>query len=247
MKYSRRSFIGLLTLTLGALGGVAWSKHLGRRIWSPRVFAWRNFLRRLPKIEQPPDSPLLIANPRYYAFWSVGSGVGGVLTFAVKNTSNKLVHSYACRHYSPVRGGNGAYGSHPPGGLPPGQSRQDSIAKHDYVDMTLIIDFVQFADGTTWFSNAPGTTVKAEGVTAGAKAAAAHLLNILERNGAEAVLAGLPRIHADVKGPFGRAAAPNFGSFGFYSGVTNTVVRVENANAEGGPEGVAAMLRAAAD
>ena len=245
MKYSRRSFIALGAFTLGGLAGVAWSARLGRRVWSPRVLAWRNPLRRPPAVENRPDSPLRISDPRHYAFWSVGSAVGGVLTFAVGNASDRHVHSYACRHYSPVPSGNGAYGSRPPGGLPAGQSRRDRIARHDPVEMTLTIDFVQFSDGATWFSSDPGATVKPEGVGAGARAAAAHLLGVLERDGPAAVMAGLPRIHADVRGPFGRGAAPEFGSFGFYSGVTNMVVRVEDANAEGGLERVAAMLRAA--
>jgi hypothetical protein len=247
MKYSRRSFIGLLTFTLGALAVAAWSKHLGRRVWSPRVFAWHNILRRPPKIERQPDSPLLITNPRYFAFASLGSAVGGVLRYTVENRSTKPAHSYACRHYSPVAHGNGAYGSQPPGGLPPGQSREDSIAAHDYVELTLTIDFVQFTDGTTWFSGDPRATVKPEGIMAGAKAAGAHLLRVLERDGPDAVVAALPRIHADVQGPFGHMAEDNFGSFGFYSGVTNVAVRVSEAYDGGGAGAVEGLLRAMSD
>ena len=247
MKYSRRLFISLLTFTLGALAAAAWSKHLGRRVWSPRVFAWRNILRRPPEIEYQPDSPLLITNPRYFAFASWGSAISGVLRYTVVNRSTKMVHSYACRHYSTARHGNGAYGSQPPGGLPPGQSQEDSIAAHDYYELTLTIDFVQFADGTMWFSGDPRATVKPEGVRAGAKAAGTHLLRMLERDGPDAVVAALPRIHADVRGPFGHTADNNFGSFGFYSGVTNVAVRVSHAYDEGGPGAVESALRAMSD
>ncbi len=219
-----------------------WSKLLGRRI-----FTWRNVLRRAPKIEHQPDSPLLITKPRYFAFASLGSGVGGVLRYTIVNRSTMVVHSYACRHYTSGPHGNGAYGSHPPEGLSPGQSRENSIAAHDYHKLTLTIDFVQFADGTMWFSGDQKSTVKPEGIRAGAKAAAAHLLQVLERDGPDAVMEALPRIHADVRGPFGHSAPEDFGSFGFYDGVTNMVVRFSHAHAKGGPGAVEAALRAVAE
>lgn len=243
MKYSSRLFIGVLSFTLGTIAAAAWSKRLGRRVWSPRVFAWPNVLRRPPKIELQPDSPLLITNPRYFAFASLRSAVGGVLRYTVVNGSSKLVHSYACRHYSSGPHGNGAYGSRPPGGLPPRQSREDSIAAHDYHELTLTIDFVQFADGTMWFSGDQRATVKPEGIRAGAKAAGAHLLRMLEQDGPDAVVEALPRIHADIRGPFGRTAPDEFGSFGFYSGVTSMAVQISHAYTGGGA--VEAALRAA--
>jgi hypothetical protein len=70
---------------------------------------------------------------------------------------------------------------------------------------------------------------------------------VLERDGAEAVVAALPRIHADVQGPFGLAADKDFGSFGFYGGVTNMAVRVSHAYREGGAVAVESALRSAAD
>src|SRR5258705_11151308 len=126
MKYTMRLLILLFTFTIGSLCAALWSAHLGKRVWSPRVFAWRNPLRQTPKIDLRPDSPLLISNPRYYSFMSIGSAVGGVLRFDITNKSNKVVHSYQCRYYSPVPVGNGAYGSQPEEGLLPGQSRNDS-------------------------------------------------------------------------------------------------------------------------
>ncbi|MDQ2854770.1 MAG: hypothetical protein M3R68_00455, partial [Acidobacteriota bacterium] len=78
MRYARLLLVAPLTFTIGVLGTAMWSAHLGKRVWSPRVFAWRNPLRQTPQIDLQPDSPLLISNPRYYSFMSVGSGVGGV-------------------------------------------------------------------------------------------------------------------------------------------------------------------------
>src|SRR5712691_1718924 len=206
MKYTKPLLIALLTFIVGVVFSSAIrSAHLGRRLWAPRVFAWRNPLRQAPKIDLRPDSPLLISNPRYYSFMSIGSAVGGVLRFDITNRSNKTVHSYDSRYYSPVPVGNGSYGSHPEEGLLPGQSRDDSISAHKYAPLTLAIDFVKFQDGTTWFSNAPHSTVKAEGLEAGAKAAASYLLAIMSRDGVGTVMATLPRIHADVREPNGAA------------------------------------------
>ena len=244
MKITKPLFVALLTL--GALTVAAWSMHLGRKVWSPRVFAWRNFFRQPPKIAVHPDSPLLIINPRYYSFASFGSTIGGVLRFEVVNRSSKPVHSYDCRYYSPEGRGNGAYGAW--GGeqetsLLPGRSTSGSISAHEYVPLTLTIDFIQFADGTTWFSLAPDATTKPAGMEAGRQAAAEHLLKTLERDGAAAVLKGLPEIHVAVQSnPFG-SEAREFGSFGFHNGVTNMVVRVRHAHETGGLENVEAVVR----
>jgi hypothetical protein len=243
MKYKRRLLFALVTFIVGTLCAAIWSAHLGKRLWSPRVFAWPNPLRRPPAIDLRPDSPLLISNPRYYSLMSIGSAIGGVLRFDVTNRSNKLIHSYDCRYYSPVPFGNGAYGSRPEEGVQPGESQEDAISAHEYAPLTLTIDFVQFADGATWFSDSPHSTVKPEGVKAGAKAAATYLLAVLNRDGIEAVMEALPRIHADVMEPGGTANEPDFGIFGFYCGVTNTAVRVEHEYKERGADGVKPLLR----
>ena len=242
MKYTTRLLVSLLIFTTIVLSAAKRSDHLGKQVWAPRVFEWRNPFRQSPQIDLQPDSPLLITRPRYYSFISIGSGVGGVLRFDITNRSNKPVHSYDCRYYSPVPVGNGSYGTQPEG-LLPGHSRDDSISADEYAPLTLTIDFVQFEDGTTWFSNSPHSTVKAEGLEAGARAAASYLLAVMGRDGVGTVMTTLPRIHADVSEPNGAAADPEFGIFGFYCGVTNIVVRVEHEYKDGGAERVERFLR----
>ena len=242
MKYRLLLLVFLLVFGAGILIAANASNSLGKQVWSPRVFAWRNPLRPPPKIDLRPDSPLIISNPRYYSFMSIGSGIGGVLRFDVTNGSNKAINSYACRYYTPVPVGNGSYGSHPEQFLP-GQSRDDSISAHEYAPLTLTIDFVQFADGTTWFSNSPQSKVKPDGFRAGAKAAARYLLAVMTRDGIQTVMDTLPRIHADVREPDGQATDSEFGSFGFYCGVTNIAVRVENEYKNSGSQGVETFLR----
>jgi hypothetical protein len=243
MKYPKRLQIGLVTFLIGVLAAAVWSKHLGQRVWSPRVFAWRNPLRQPPKIDLASGCPLLISNPRYYSFVAIGTSIGGVLRFDITNKSNKLVHSYDCRYYSPVPVGNGGYGSHPEDGLSPATSREDSISAHEYAPLTLTIDFVQFADGDTWFSHSPQSNVKPEGVKAGARAAVSYLLQLLDSGGVSKVMDALPRIHADVREPDGAAQNPEYGIFGFYNGVTNIVVRLEHEYKEERDPGVESFIR----
>jgi hypothetical protein len=243
MKYSRRLMVALLTFIVGLLAAAGWSAHLGRRVWSPRVFAWRNFLRRTPKIENRPGCPLTITNPRHYSFMSIGSTIGSVLRFDVVNRSDKPVDSYECRHYSLDPVVAGSFGSRPEAGVMPGEMTEGSVSVERDLELTLTIDFVQFADGTTWFSNLPEAPAKPLGVEAGARAAAQFLLKIFERDGAVAVVETLPRIHLYVHDDFSRINNPDFGIFGFYCGVTNMEVRVRRAFEEGGPERVESVLR----
>ena len=242
MKYRVLLLVALLVFPAGVLMAAKATNTLGKRVWAPQVFAWRNPLRQPPKIDLQPDSPLLITRPRYYSFMSIGSGIGGVLRFDITNRSNKAIHSYACRYYSPVPVGNGSYGSQPELFLP-GQSRDDSISANEYAPLTLTIDFVQFADGTSWFSDSPQSTVKPDGLRAGGKATAKYLLAVMSRHGTQTVVDSLPRIHADVMEPNGQGANPDFGIFGFYCGVTNIAVRVEHAYKDGGAQAVEIFLR----
>jgi uncharacterized protein YodC (DUF2158 family) len=246
MKNAKHLLIALLTLGVGTLAAAGCSAHLGRRVWSPQVFAWRNFLRQAPNIEYQPDSPLLITNPRYYSFMSIGSAIGGVLRFEIINRSDKPIHSYHCRWYSPNQMGNGAYGAwanSQEGSLLPTRSTEGAISAHEYFQLTLTIDFVQFSDGTTWFSTSPEATVKPGGVEAGARDAAEYLCRLLDREGAAAVMRELPRIRADVVGEFFTPEVDKFGTFGFYCGVTKMEVLVRHAYEEGGLERVAAAIR----
>ena len=34
-----------------------------------RIFTWRNYFKSSPDIEQQPDTPLVIRNPRFYSNW----------------------------------------------------------------------------------------------------------------------------------------------------------------------------------
>src|SRR5262249_48229571 len=131
-------------------------------------------------------------------------------------------------------------GSQPESALKPGNSMsiKDSVSGKSRV--TLTVEFVQFADGTTWRSGDGQKFVHPDGVRAGAREAAEHLIKVLESSGPEAVLKSLPRIHADVSTPM---STLNIWGSGHYCGVTNVSVKVQHANREGGLKAIKGALR----
>ncbi|HVG30689.1 MAG TPA: hypothetical protein VM864_13355 [Pyrinomonadaceae bacterium] len=242
MKVSRRLALTVLIIAAGFSTALAWSAHVGRKVWSPRVFGWRNPLMPEPAVAGQPGCPLRIEGMRFYSFKSLLSSVGSVMKFDVKNVSGKAVHSFSLSHHSPDPLDAGSVGVQPERPLRPGEAQDTSLSARGRDRITLAIDFVQFADGSTWYADPPRETVKPEGVRAGAEASLAFLRRILDAKGAAAVMDELPRIHADVMEPdFSTTGA--YGIFGFYSGVTNTVVRVEQAHRERGLSGAETLLR----
>lgn len=243
MKFTARLTFVLLATLIGVPAALAWSAQIGQKVWSPRVFAWRNFLKEQPIIRDQQDSPLRIVNARFYSFASLISSVGSVLKFDLKNVSGKSIHSFTISYRSPDPLDTGSIGVQPEEILQPGQSGDAGISARGKDRITLMVDFVQFSDGSTWYSDPPNHTVKPEGVQAGARAAHNHLLGVLQSKGASAVMDTLPRIHADVKEADFFGTREVYGYHGFYNGVTNTKVRVEHAYQQGGLSKVVAFLK----
>lgn len=245
MKFSRRPVLTLLIVTAAVPTALAWSAGVGRKVWSPRVFGWRNPLMPEPAVAAQPGCPLRIGNTRLYSFKSFLSSVGSVLKFDVRNVGDRAVHSFALSYHSPDPLDTGAIGVQPERLLRAGEAHDAGISARGKDRITLTIDFVQFADGGTWYADPPRETVKPEGVRAGAEASLSYLRAILAAEGAAAVMGELPVIRLGVKDP-GFSAWGAYGGFGFDSGVTNTVVRVGRARREGGLASVEAFLRPAA-
>lgn len=246
MKLRPRIAVALLTLSAGALALAGWSAEIGRRVWSPRVFAWRNPFKPQPIIEDQPGCPLRLVRPRFYSFMAIGSAIGSVLRVEAENASDKAIHSFVISYRSqePVDTGSGGWQPEPL--LLPGQSHTIGTSSQGDDRVTFTVDFVQFADGDVWYATPPRATVKPEGVRAGARAAAEYLREVLESEGAAAVMQALPYIRLRVESPpFSTREA--HGHFGFYDGVTNTVVRVERAYQRSGLSGVEDFLRQPAE
>lgn len=243
MKLAARLISALLLILVTVSSALAWSAQIGRKVWSPRVFAWRNFLKEQPIVKDHPGSPLLIVNTRFYSFASFISSVRTVLKFDLKNVSGKPIHSFTISYRSPDLLDTGSIGVQPEEILQPGRSADSGISARGRGRITLMVDFVQFSDGSTWYSDPPNYTVKPEGVLAGARAAHKYLLGVLQTKGPSAVMDALPRIHADVSDADFFRAKEVYGYGGFYSGVTNTAVRVEHAYRQGGLSKVEEFLK----
>ena len=242
MKITPRLTIAVLTFTAGALAAAGWSAHIGRKVWSPRVFAWRNFFKPQPIIEEQPSSPLRFVGTRFYSFMSIGSSIGSVLKLDFENVSSKPIHSFSISYHSPDPLDTGGFGCQPQTLLQPEQRETTGVSSRGKDRVKFSVDFVQFADGAVWYSDPPKASVKPEGVWAGAQAATEHLLRILESDGAGAVMNALPRIRADVDSP-DFSTREVFGQHGFYCGITNIEARVQHAYREGGLSQVEDLLR----
>ena len=205
-----------------------------------RIFTWRNYFKTSPAIEQQSDAPLVIRNPRFYSHWSWGYRIGPTLDYDVVNVSQKSIHSFTTSHRSAEPWDTGASGYLPESALKPGDSMSMKVSVSGKSRIALTVDFVQFDDGTTWYSTDGQKFVHLDGVRAGAREAAEHLIGVLESSGPEAVLKALPRIHADVSD---RMSTINTWGFGHYCGVTNAAVKVQHANQEGGLRTIESALR----
>ena len=240
MKLTPRFAIAFLT-TAGVLALAGWSAHLGRKVWSPRVFAWRNPFKPRPIIEEQANCPVRLIRPRFYSFMSIGSAIGSVLKVDVKNVSDKSIHSFTISFHSPEPTDTGGGGWQPRTLLQPEHFHTIGTSSNGNEKVTFLVDFVQFADGDTWFANPPTATVKPEGVQAGTQAAIEYLREVLELEGATAVMSVLTQIRRRM-GPWRISAEKDFGHFGFDYGITNAVVSVEHAYQKNGLSGVEKLL-----
>jgi hypothetical protein len=221
-------------------GASGTGKKHGLTFVSHSIFTWRNYFKSSPAIEQQADAPLVIRNPRFYSNWSWRRGISATIDHDVVNVSQKPIHSFTTSHRSTEPWDTGASGSQPGSALKPGDSMSMKVSMSGKSKIALTVDFVQFADGTTWYSTDGQKFVHRDGVRAGAREAAEHLIKVLESSGPEAVLKALPRIHADVHD---RLSTIKTWGFGHYCGVTNVSVKVRHANQEGGLSAIEGALR----
>lgn len=241
MKLTPRFVIASLTFTVGIIAAARWSAHIGRKVWSPDVFAWRNPLKRQPIIEEQINCPVRLVRPRFYSFMAIGSSVGSVLKLDVKNVSDKPIHSFTVSYDSLESTNTGSGGWHPETLLQPEQFHTIGTSSNGDDTVTVSVDFVQFADGDVWFANPPSANVKPEGVRTGAQAAAVFLRKVLKLNRTSAVMNVLPHIFSKLEFPE-FSTNEIFGYSGFPCGVTKTVASVEYARQKDGLAGVEKFL-----
>lgn len=217
MKFTtRRAFI-VLAVTAGFLALAAWSARIGKRVWSPKVFGWRNPFKPQPIIEKQLDCPLQLVRPRFYSFTSIGSAIGSVMKIDAKNVSDKPIHSFSVSLHSSDLLGNGSSGIQPEKPLQPGKIQIVGESSRGSDRVTVSVDFVQFADGNVWYADPPREVVKPKGVQAGEQAAINYLREVVKSDGAAAVIKVLPHIRMKISEP-NFSTRENYGYFGFYCG-----------------------------
>jgi hypothetical protein len=150
------------------------------RLASPSIFSWRNYFKSSPAIEQQSDSPLEIRNPRFYSHWSWRHGISATIDYDVVNVSQKPIASFIDSQRSGEHSRPGGAFYKPGSALKPGDSMSMKISVSGKSKVTLTVDFVQFADGTTWYSTGGQKFVHRDGVREGAREAAEHLIKVLE-------------------------------------------------------------------
>ena len=242
MRRKGKIAIVLLIFILGLVVFLLWSNKVASRPWYIPSLAMPNYFRPVPTLQNQVACPLNISNPRFYSYVSADISAHTFLKLELENQSDKTVESYAIRYWSsdPL---------HPGASLPwqrriePDKPIEESVTADSNTELSVTIDFVLFTDGSIWCSEEEQSTVKRHGIEAGRQAAARYLLQILESNGADAVMETLPNINKRISDPDLRAHREEYGIFGFISGVNSLRVQLQDAYNEGGAAKVEAVLR----
>lgn len=144
------------------------------------------------QITSQPDAPLRITSIK--TKWAGGDHSGVELYIVVENFSEKAVSSYTTRDDNDVEGTRACMlmSAPSPGKvLRPGQSEGRSTWRHySTVSETLArkVDFVEFADGTTWGPDSCSSAISLDGRRAGARAARKLLQAMFASGGADGVI-----------------------------------------------------------
>ena len=196
-------------------------------------------------VETQEDSPLRISTMVDNTTDPSSPNVSYLLT----NTSPKPIRAYAIAHSvaferAKEKGVTLSNKVSPDSVLPPRKSEQASLDGATYSkaieSITLIVDFVEFADGTTWGEDEFKSAEKLAGQRSGASAVAEHYLNLLRDEGVFAVLNAAAAKGPDLRMPEGHS--PEWQE-GFRLGVKTISARIRHANNKGGVAEVEPTLR----
>lgn len=166
-----------------------------------------------------------------------------LVEFVVENVGAKPIHSFWISYDTVAHGfdvtlGVGVNANKPELILAPGRRRALAIINRAKERVTLSVDFVEFADGTTWGADAAKYAESLAGERAGARAEAGRLSKLLKTGGLQAVkeaVAGkvnYPDLSADARS-----------EVGFLIGVRATRLRVIQAYERGGLPAIESALR----
>jgi hypothetical protein len=166
------------------------------------------------------------------------------LIYMVENVSDKPISAYAIRH-SVIFGGANSEGvmvrnsNSTSAVLQPGQSEQGSLEGESYSeavrDINLLVDFVEFTDGTTWGPDKFQTAERLAGQRAGAQAVTEHLLKLEQTQGSAALIDAVNMEDTRITPPLDHSPAWNEG---FHEGINFKRGRLQRANKQGGATGI---------
>jgi hypothetical protein len=137
------------------------------------------------------------------------------LMFSVENIGKKDINAYAIRHIA-LFGGAQSEGVSLSNilqknrVLQPGQSVHATLEGDEYsapvIEVTLIIDFVEFTDGQTWGADKSKSGERLTGMRAGAQAETERILSLARGKGTSAIVEAIMANSESLTAPTGRSS-----------------------------------------
>lgn len=196
------------------------------------------------------DAPLLISSPRLLSW----GGQDGEFAFELLNVSGKPIRAYAIKQE--ITSGRAQSSSILFSNLDltnsPSLESNQSLTNFDTCqaisekqnDITLSVDYVEFADGTKWGANSAKSADIAAGQRAAAYLISNRLLKILNTGTPSDVISALETGAANIDPPAGRSEA---WKEGFRSGSNSIAAQLKNAKTRDSLSQVERKLRQLAE
>lgn len=166
-----------------------------------------------------------------------------LVEFVVENVGAKPINAFwisydTVAHGTNVTLGMGVNANKQELVLPPGKRRALAIPNRDKEKVVLSVDFVEFADGSTWGADTAKYAESLAEERAGARAEAERLLKLLKTDGQQALREA---VVAKVTSP--ELTTQSRRDVNFLIGVRATRFRIWQAYEKGGPSAVESALR----
>jgi len=192
-----------------------------------------------------PDSPLKISSMIVKSVDPLEPEVSYMIT----NTGKKPINAFAVREvvifgHAQSEGVDVSNSLFISSIVQPGQSLPGSVEGESYSDavqsITLIIDFVEFTDGTIWGDDKFKSSERLDGQRAGAQAEVERLRKIEKERGAAALASAVAEEETEITPSADKSPA---WQNGFSEGVSSEHQRLQRANAKNGSAGIQAELQ----
>jgi hypothetical protein len=177
----------LCAVTIIFLAGVSSIAAQSRDSQQPAQISWQRVA-----VQSPPDAPLRISS----VVDNSDDPEAPLVNFVVENVSSKPIQAYwlsydISAHGVNVRLGSGINATSQELVLPPGKRRETAILNRGKEKISLLVDFIEFADGTTWGNGAAKYGESLAEERRGAQVEAQRLRKLQETSGLTAVVAAV--------------------------------------------------------